>query len=400
MGMKTHTIIKTTALILALITVSITTAAAIPCDCGNICVNTDGWWRNGGMFHENAAPIQAAVDNANAGDVIYVKAGNYNENVDIAKAHLTLAGEGADVVTVTAADSGDYVFEVTANYVSITGFSVTGATGTDKAGICLNEADHCDISDNTASNNYYYGIYLYFSNDNTLTDNTASHNYGDDIAGIFLYFSNDNTLTDNTASHNDGDGIYLESSSNNMLTGNTALYNYDGIYLYSSNDNTLKGNTASNNNGDGIDLWGGSSDNLIYNNYLDNTHNSYDDGSNQWNAAITTGPNIIGGPFIGGNYWSNYAGTDPDRDGFGEEPYDITGGSNQDHLPLVHVTCVRGDVDENGILNIMDARLLMNRVADLSGYPVAPCAGDFDGDGDIDGVDVGLLLNQIFNPSA
>jgi len=45
MGMKTHTIIKTTALILALITVSITTAAAVSCDCSDICVNTDGWRR-------------------------------------------------------------------------------------------------------------------------------------------------------------------------------------------------------------------------------------------------------------------------------------------------------------------------------------------------------------------
>ena len=179
------------------------------------------------------------------------------------------------------------------------------------------------------------------------------------------------------------------------------MYNYDGIYLYSSNDNTLTDNTASNNNGDGIDLWGGSRNNLIYNNYLDNIHNVYDDGPNQWNAAITTGPNIIGGPFIGGNYWSDYTGADSNRNGFGEEPYDITGGSNQDHLPLVHVTCVGGDVDGNGIVNIMDVRLLMNHVAYPSGgYPVASDAGDLDGDGDIDEVDVGLLLNRVFNPSA
>jgi len=71
---------------------------------------------------------------------------------------------------------------------------------------------------------------------------------------------------------------------------------------------------------------------------------------------------------------------------------------NQDHLPLVHVTC--GDVDGNGIWNIMDVRLLMNHVADPSGYPVALDAGDLDGDGDIDGADVGLLLNRVFNPSA
>lgn len=48
--------------------------------------------------------IQAAVDNATAGDTIYVYNGSYEENVD---EQLTLRGEGADVVDVT---------EHTANY--------------------------------------------------------------------------------------------------------------------------------------------------------------------------------------------------------------------------------------------------------------------------------------------
>ena len=54
-------------------------------------------------------PIQAAVDNAADGEMICVRAGDYSENVDVNK-QVTLAGEGAGVVTVTALNPVDHVF--------------------------------------------------------------------------------------------------------------------------------------------------------------------------------------------------------------------------------------------------------------------------------------------------
>ncbi len=51
-------------------------------------------------------------------------------NVDVWK-RLTLESGGADVVTVQAADAEDHVFNVTADWVNISGFAVTGATGSD-----------------------------------------------------------------------------------------------------------------------------------------------------------------------------------------------------------------------------------------------------------------------------
>ena len=66
-------------------------------------VNESGWWREGGAFNVSTAPISAAVGAAAAGDLIYVGGGSYVENVDVNKT-LTLVGEGADVVTVTAAE--------------------------------------------------------------------------------------------------------------------------------------------------------------------------------------------------------------------------------------------------------------------------------------------------------
>jgi len=176
------------------------------------------------------------------------------------------------------------------------------------AGISLESSSSNTLTNNTASNNSHYCIFLYSSsNNNTITNNTANSNY----YGIRLHSSSNNTLINSIASNNTCYGISLESSSSNTLTNNTANSNDWGIWLYSSSDNT------------------------IYNNYFNNTNNAYDDGTNTWNTTKTPGTNIIGGLYLGGNYWSDYNANDTNGDGFGETPYNITGGSNKDYLPLV-----------------------------------------------------------------
>ncbi|PXF61641.1 MAG: hypothetical protein C4B59_03590 [Candidatus Methanogaster sp.] len=195
--------------------------------------------------------IQDAVNNAAVGDTIFVYNGSYTENVDVSK-ELTLQGEGADVVTVTAASPDDYVFEVTGNYVNISGFTATGTIGPYiyKAGICLINASHCNISDNIASNNYY-GIGVGSSNNNTLTNNNASDNK---FGGIGLGSSNSNTLQNNTANSNNYYGIDLTCSSGNMLQGNMMSGNRwnfgvvaDSLSHYTQNidtSNTVDGKTV------------------------------------------------------------------------------------------------------------------------------------------------------------
>jgi len=277
--------------------------------------------------------IQAAINAANIGDTINVSAGTYNENVDINKS-VNLRGAGAGVTIVNASNPSGYIFNITANSVNISGFTVTGAIKWSGTGIYINGANYSGISNNIASNNYY-GIYFGSSSNNIVSNNTAKENGNYDVGvsassdadcnnvienntgsgdrpikyfnysvGLqdevlselilcnadnsninnvtiegsvteknngLLIIRTDNSSFMNIDSLNNYIGISLSSSSNNTLTNNTANSNNNyGILLSSSNSNTLTGNSAFDNKGGGIYLYTSSSNNITDNNASNN----------------------------------------------------------------------------------------------------------------------------------
>ncbi|MEM2102243.1 MAG: NosD domain-containing protein [Candidatus Bathyarchaeia archaeon] len=182
--------------------------------------------------------------------------------------------------------------------IRIENLDVSNAT----IGVTLLETNDCYVGNNTMANNAY-GIYIYKSSKNRVLENTITNSlYG----GIYLGFSSNNNITRNNVANTLFDGVLLEAGSDH---------------------NRLAGNTVANSLQYGISLLG-SSNNLIYhNNFVDNAQQAYiipSGYANSWDNGLPSG----------GNYWSDYSGTDTDGDGLGETEIHIAD-DNVDHHPLM-----------------------------------------------------------------
>lgn len=317
------------------------------------------------IFVQPGDSIQAAVNNAVMGDVIIVKPGNYSENIKITVHNLIIKSESGNPVNtiITAKDPSLDVFTVESNKVTINGFKIMGA-GLNHSGIYMNQCKNCTVENNRFldnSNGIYlknsennlildnlvgrsdHGIILDQSNYNTISGNRASKNR----FGIYLPNSNKNLLTNNTLSNNKDYGILLLTAVGNTLSENEAFDNGRGIHFGNSDDNTISNNMIYSNEIYGLFICPRSDKNLIFNNYFNNTVNAFPNNGteNAYNVEKTAGTNIVGGPYLAGNFWATPAGigfseiaVDADGDGIADNKFKIENNSSYiDYLPLVAI---------------------------------------------------------------
>jgi parallel beta-helix repeat protein len=208
--------------------------------------------------------IQEAINAANSGDTIFVKAGTYYENVIVNKT-LSLIGESRDATVIDGNGMG-FVVQALSNNVTIRNFTIMNAF----TGISADESAYTRIENNWVRS-CYQGIRFWSSFGNVIKGNiiTSIMLFSDSGAGILLYGSSNNIITENTITLNEWTGIGFDSSNNNSVSGNNITNNGSGILLGVSSNNTISGNSIINNDY-GIRLYKSSLSNISRNNITAN----------------------------------------------------------------------------------------------------------------------------------
>jgi len=240
------------ALVLA---VSLGLVMAAPVSAATITVDADGG--------ADYTTIQAAIDAASAGDTITVAEGTYSENLVVDKA-LTIQSSGATAATTINAFNGNvYVVEITADGVTLDGFTITGMAngGENMAAVITQGVDSCTITNNILTGNYKDAINLFsvgtaYSDYNTVSNNVINGPNGvGDTFGIKIKGSH-NTIIGNEVYNTDTPILVWSWSDTetaspdyNTISGNTigpgadtAAYKW-GITLKTGNFNVVTGNT-------------------------------------------------------------------------------------------------------------------------------------------------------------
>ncbi|NQE52595.1 Cell surface glycoprotein [ANME-1 cluster archaeon GoMg3.2] len=353
------------------------------------------------------ATIQSGITHARPGDTIFVHAGTYHErplkistpNITLIGADAIIEGDGHDVclyINTRGVEISGFVVQngergiwlEDSTFCVITNNTVFNNRGKGSPnmviheghGIGLTSSSNCIIANNIVLSNSAYGIALFQacnnvikgnrcdrnrdyqiilgtdSCNNTITENTLSGSvYGH---GIYIFTrSNNNVVTKNEIFNNSNAGINLLSAHYNLISDNIVKSNIMGLWIGSilsaSNGNIIANNTVTSNQRRGIEVSGDENviinntvteneegiyiregaGNRIYHNHLNNRKNAYDGELNIWDNGYPAG----------GNYWSDYPGSDiymgvgqdePGNDSIGDTPH-IIDENSRDNYPFI-----------------------------------------------------------------
>jgi nitrous oxidase accessory protein len=317
---------------------------------------------------------------AAACDTILVKSGTYQEGNLLIEKELTLLGEGFPILD---GQGKHEILTVRSHFFHLEGFQLqnVGTSYTeDRAGVRMKECQNFTIKNNRLLD-AFFAIYLQRSKNGSVQGNFIKGRAVDEASSgnaIHLWYCEGIVIEGNEVSGH-RDGIYFEFVNHSRIIGNLSQGNLRyGLHFMFSNDDFYWKNTF-RNNGAGVAVmyskridmlenvfeknWGAAAYGLLlkdihdseieHNEFRDNTVGIFAETSNRtatrhnlfahngWAMKISGGcqqNTVSGNSFISnsfdlavqsagndnkfdGNFWSDYAGYDLDKDGVGDVPY-------------------------------------------------------------------------------
>ena len=204
---------------------------------------------------------------------------------------------------ISQANSGNGIHLWHCSNMNVSNNKLTGL----RDGIYFEFVKKSKVFDNESYDNLRYGIHFMFSNENSYYNNIFKKNG----AGVAIMFSKFIKMHHNRFEHNWGSAsyglllkeIYDAEIENNVFEQNTIGISVDGSTRINYHKNTFV------RNGWAVKIIGACYENVFSeNNFLSNALDL------SYNSKINTNK-------FEGNYWSEYAGYDLDRDGVGDIPY-------------------------------------------------------------------------------
>jgi|GEM_PF-3620009 len=266
--------------------------------------DADPGWYNA----TQVATVLEGINNASDGDTVFIYDGFYLEPEEIVVEinNIHISGQSKEG-TIIHSENGQGLFWASLDSVSFSTMTLENASG-EATAIAANGVTNLAI-DNVVFSDNFGDIGLSGVTNLSITNVFCSGGAYEairlsNIAGSFLFESN--TINGGLTGLSIDTIPFGSEITRCVFSNNTEALNIVGenILIY---DNIFENNIADVGSPDALNL--------------------------AWNTTLQPGPNIIGGPSIGGNFWDSYTGVDSDFDGFGDTPYIF--GFESDLLPLV-----------------------------------------------------------------